>query len=268
MHYQNRDVAIQAAIGMAAKTNAPHYVIEFAQNRWEVMGWNPDKAVWDRYRVIEMTPDAARKFLAKMKPKDAPPLARPPDPNGLSAPIQEAVAKAGERAQELANRHGHAYAMVTSDHDGKAVIHIRPRGQVGKNEKIIAVFHPDEDPNELPGLHPDDFEYWMQAVELAWAVVRHFHLGIKTIEPKPRPLVGGSTTVAYDNSSRLVIAVRLKDPSENDEWNDDRVPMTEIVSSLAHTLGNAWQWGENVATMQADIQAWGEAWLSNRLAVV
>ncbi len=178
----------------------------------------------------------ADKKKRKMEVEARMPLVDPPHPMQPPAPMVEAMARHGAHAQELANKNGRAYALVSADHNGRKVVHLRLPEDITKSETIIAVFHPDQISDELPNLHPDDFDYWMRVAGLVWYLARKYDVPLKEVEPKPMPFPDRAAVTAYVKDSRLAIAVRHR--HRKTDGGDWLLPVgwSTLVSDLVHGL--------------------------------
>jgi hypothetical protein len=187
-------------------------------------------------------------------------------PRQIPAPIVEGMARHGKHAQELANKNGRAYAMVSADHNGRRVVHLRLPEDVSKSEKIIAVFHPDVIDDNLPNLYPDDFDRWMAIARLVWYVVREHNIPLEKVEPKSMPFPDRPAVVTYSEQKRIVIAVRHRQrKKQGGTWAENPVPWRALVPEIVHGLASLLfdDYGRDYRRVKLTMESESWAWLQS-----
>ena len=127
---KDREEAYKQALALAAKNGRPAYILHDPQtDTYEVLEWNPPGNLWDEGRVTEISPQLAKahfdKERAEWREEHLSDEARARekaarftgqfDPNSIPTPLIDAVAHNGKHAQELANKNGRAYALVSAE---------------------------------------------------------------------------------------------------------------------------------------------------------
>lgn len=97
----------------------------------------------------------------------------------------------------------------------------------------------------MTNLHPDDEALFCAVEKACFIVASQYHLPLKEVEPKRRPLAQAAIGLCYIEEGRISITFRYRQHKEDGgQWWNRPFPTHEVLNTAAHELAHLRYRGE------------------------